>query len=130
MRSLFAYLLHALILWVLTRGLVALAVSSGSQDLWALAAATAATVGIAGLAAAWLLRLAADSVPSLLSILLPLPLLGAGWAGWSAAAYSSTPAQIAVASGAWVLGAALGVVLVILLRRKRRRRDEMGPAFA
>ncbi|MFX0537464.1 hypothetical protein ACQBAT_00480 [Ornithinimicrobium sp. Y1847] len=131
MREFLTYALHALIVWVVMRGLVALALSSGSQDLWALAAATTTAVALAGLATAWLTRTARKSVAVVTRRLMPVPLAGGALAAWAAGNYASTTAQIAVAAAAWILGGIASVVLVHLVWRKRRHTETgMRPTFA
>jgi hypothetical protein len=131
MRELLRLVVHALVLWVLARGLVGLAISSGTQSLWALAAATAAVVLLAGAATALLTRALQDDLPVLARRLLPVPLLAAAWTALSASSHEATAAQTAVATGAWVVGAVLGVALVrVLGRRRRARQREMRSSFA
>lgn len=130
MGKLLRYLLHALIVWIMMRGLVSLAITSGTQSLWAIAAATATTIAVSAAITAWLTRTHRSDLATALRLLLPVPLLGGIWAGLSAWTHHASGQQVAVAAGAWIVGGLLGAVLVQLVWRKRRRRPEMRTSFA
>lgn len=131
MRELLRLGVHAVVLWVMVRGLVGLAISSGTQSLWALAAATAAVVLLAGVVTALLTRGLQEPLPVLARRLLPVPLLAGVWTAVSASSHDATGTQTAVAAGGWAVGAVLSLVLVRALgRRKHSRQREMRSSFA
>lgn len=103
--------IHALISWVLVRMLASLAVSSGAQSLWALATALVVAVAASGSLTAWLTRSRGLRASRLARRLLPAPVVGAAITAITVVLNGGSPAQITVATLAWIVGGALGVAV-------------------
>lgn len=114
---------HALILWVMVRGLSSLAISSGAQNLWALAGSVAVAVLASTAVAAWLSGTAAQPGARQIRRLLPAPTLGAVVTGLLVSANGGSSAQILVSSFAWLLGATIALVGLSLTKNLRLSRS-------
>lgn len=124
MRSLFRLAVQAGVTWILMRGLVAVAVSSGTPSRWALAAATATVIAVATVLGALLTRQWGRPARSTAATLLPVPFAGAVWTVLVLLRHDASVPQTVVAAGAWVVGGLVGWGVVSVARRRRSLREE------
>lgn len=122
MRSVLAWVLHALVLAVLLSGIGAFAGSVGATGLVGMAAVTAVGVALSGFVTVLLLRLTGAPRALLAARLLPVPALLAALTAGRVVGAGGGVGDVALALAAWVLGAAGAVVGGLAAGRLAERR--------
>ncbi|GAA1176237.1 hypothetical protein GCM10009584_17130 [Ornithinimicrobium humiphilum] len=124
-RDLLTAVLHGAVLWALGRLLAATILSSGAQDVVAVAGATTVTTAAATAATAWVGR-SLDAEPGrLLRRFLPLPVLLAAVTAYLVVSRGASALETVLATAPWLLGPTLAVVAILVARRSRPRRSSM-----
>ncbi|GGK80444.1 hypothetical protein [Ornithinimicrobium pekingense] len=129
-RDLLTAVLHGAVLWALGRMLAVTILSSGAQDVAAVAAATTVTTAAATGATAWVSRSLAATPVQLLRRFLTVPLLLAGLTAYLLLSRDATALELTLGTVPWILGPALSLALVVALRRRRPRSSSMVGEFA
>lgn len=124
-RDVLTAVLHGAVLWALGRLLAATILSSGAQDVLAVAAATTGTAAAATLATAWVSRSLDASPGRLVRRFLPVPLLVAGLTAYLLLTRDASAVQVFLGTLPWLLGPGLALVVLMAVGRRRPRSASM-----